>query len=211
MPEYKEPTFDADSYTCPHCGVFAHATRWDIALVNKKDRSTEFTEWTQSRCVLCGGETIWDRSELLWPVGRIGPSAQPDMPEHIARIYEEARTIGGLSPRAAAALLRLALQHLLTDLAADQKDVNKAIGALVKEGLPTSVQRAMDILRVVGNNAVHPGEIDLEGDLDTVNALFGLLNLVVEDRISKAKQIDAVYSALPPGALTAIEKRDQPG
>jgi Domain of unknown function (DUF4145) len=200
---------DADSYTCPHCGVLAHATRWRLVAVNKHDGVNVNTAWSQSRCFVCKGEILWDDAERRWPMGQIGPVAHPDMPEHIASIYEEARTIGTQSPRAAAALLRLALQHLVTDLANGEKDVSKAIGALVKDGLPTRVQKAMDILRIVGNNAVHPGQIDLEEQSGTVDALFSLLNFVVDDRISKPKQIDDLYSALPTGPLAAIERRDR--
>jgi hypothetical protein len=210
MTRYTEPTVDADSYTCPHCGVLAHATRWRIVAVNRHGNATRETSWSQSLCVVCSGEILWYEAERRWPMGKIGPIAHPDMPERIASIYEEARTIGAQSPRAAAALLRLALQHLVTDLADGEKDVNKAIGVLVKDGLPIRVQKAMDILRIVGNNAVHPGQIDLDEQPGTVDALFSLLNFVVDDRISKPKQIDDLYSAMPPGPLAAIERRDRP-
>jgi hypothetical protein len=208
MTRYVEPTLDADSYTCPHCGVLAHATRWAIAVVAMHETSSRPTRWAMNRCVVCSGEIVWFKTERRWPMGQIGPIAHPDMPERIASIYEEARAIGAQSPRAAAALLRLALQHLVTDLASGEKDVNKAIGALVKDGLPIRVQKAMDILRIVGNNAVHPGQIDLEEQSGTVEALFSLLNFVVDDRISKPKQIDDLYSTLPAGPLAAIERRD---
>jgi hypothetical protein len=210
MTRYIEPTVEADSYTCPHCGVLAHATRWQVFALNLQSRVNEATRWGQSRCVVCDGEIMWYETERRWPMGQIGPIAHHDMPEGIASIYEEARTIGAQSPRAAAALLRLALQHLVTDLASGEKDVNKAIGALVKDGLPIRVQKAMDILRIVGNNAVHPGQIDLEEQSWTVDSLFSLLNFVVDDRISKPKQIDDLYSAMPGGPLAAIDRRDRP-
>lgn len=210
MTRYLEPTVNADSYTCPHCGVLAHATRWQVVAVNKHSNATAQTTWSQSRCVVCAGEVLWHESERRWPMGQIGPIAHPDMPERVASIYEEARTIGTQSPRAAAALLRLALQHLVTDLADGEKDMSTAIGALVRDGLPSRVQKAMDVLRIVGNNAVHPGQIDLEEQPGIVDALFSLLNLVVDDRISRDKQIDALYSALPEGPLAAIERRDRP-
>jgi Domain of unknown function (DUF4145) len=206
MTRYIEPTVEADAYTCPHCGVLAHATRWAISVAAVHGTFT--TRWAMSRCVVCDGEILWHETERRWPMGLIGPIAHPDMPEAIVSIYEEARTIGAQSPRAAAALLRLALQHLVTDLAHGEKDVNKAIGGLVKDGLPIRVQKAMDILRIVGNNAVHPGQIDLEEHSETVDALFALLNFVVDDRISKPKQIDDLYSTLPSGPLAAIERRD---
>ena len=207
--QYIEPTSEADSYTCPHCGVLAHVTRWTLLASNPRYGQVQI-DWTRSRCEVCSEEILWHENERRWPLGQIGPNAHHDMPEHIASIYEEARTIGSQSPRASAALLRLALQHLVTELAGEHKSVDKAIGTLVKDGLPTRVQKAMDALRVVGNNAVHPGEIDLDEQPETLDALFSLLNFVVDDRITKPKQIDDVYSALPASALAAIERRDKP-
>jgi hypothetical protein len=207
MTQYIEPGVDATAYTCPECGVLAAASFWTLIAASKENQ-TRGTHWSLTCCGVCEGEILWHDAERRWPIGRIGPMAHLAMPERIASIYDEARTIGAQSPRAAAALLRLALQHLVTDLAGGEENVNMAIGALVQEGLPVRVQKAMDILRVVGNNAVHPGAIDLDEQPETVAALFSLLNFVVDDRISKPKQIDDVYSALPPSALAAIERRD---
>ena len=66
----------------------------------------------------------------------------------------------------------------------------------------------MDVLRVIGNNAVHPGQIDLKDDKAVAMKLFQLLNLIVERRISVPKQIDELFEGLPPGAKDAIERRD---
>ena len=181
-----------------------------MVMVNPTTNMGDQSSWKVTLCGFCGGQILWHDGERRWPMGQIGPIAHPEMPEQIASLYDEARTIGAQSPRAAAALLRLALQHLVMDLAGGEKNVNKAIGALVKDGLHVRVQKAMDILRVVGNNAVHPGEIDLEELPDTVEALFSLLNFLVDDSISKPRQIDEVYSALPNSALAAIERRDGP-
>ena len=67
----------------------------------------------------------------------------------------------------------------------------------------------MDVLRVVGNNAVHPGEIQLDEQPETASALFTPLDIVVGDRIAQPQQIDEIYSRLPAGALEVIEKRDE--
>jgi hypothetical protein len=65
----------------------------------------------------------------------------------------------------------------------------------------------MYILRVVGNNAVHPGQIDLKDDKAMALNLFALLNLIVERRLTVQKRIDELYKGLPEGARAAIEKR----
>lgn len=64
-------------------------------------------------------------------------------------------------------------------------------------------------MRVIGNNAVHPGSIDLRDDRATAENLFRLLNLIAEKMISEPKHVDEVYAALPPNALAAIEARDK--
>ena len=62
---------------------------------------------------------------------------------------------------------------------------------------------------VVGNNAVHPGQIDLRDDVETVLKLFGLVNLVADVMITQPKQVDALYdSVVPESQRQAIAKRD---
>jgi hypothetical protein len=67
----------------------------------------------------------------------------------------------------------------------------------------------MDVLRVVGNNAVHPGQIDLKDDKATALKLFDALNLIVERLISTPKKIAELFDGLPETALEQIEKRDK--
>ncbi len=40
------------------------------------------------------------------------------------------------------------------------------------------------------------------------NSLFALVNLIVEDRITRPKMVEAVFASLPDGARKAIERRD---
>lgn len=64
-------------------------------------------------------------------------------------------------------------------------------------------------MRVIGNNAVHPGSMDLRDDRATAESLFRLLNLIAEKMISDPKHVDEVYAMLPSGARAAIEARDK--
>jgi hypothetical protein len=70
------------------------------------------------------------------------------------------------------------------------------------------VQQALDYCRVVGNNSVHPGEINLNDTPEIANSLFEMVNFIVEDRIARPKQVQALYGQLPQAARDAIEKRD---
>jgi predicted naringenin-chalcone synthase len=130
------------------------------------------------------------------------------MPEEVQKDFEEARTIVMQSPRGACALLRLAVQKLCSELGESGTNINDDIAALVQKGLSVEVQQALDSLRVIGNNAVHPGEMDLTDDTETASALFELLNFIVEDRISQPKKREEIFAKLPAKAVAAIQRRD---
>jgi len=161
-----------------------------------------------SRCYNCKDLAIWIHERLVYPQRGEAPPANPDMPDDIRRDYDEASTILDLSARGAAALIRLSIQKLCKHLGMPGKNINDDIKALVAGGLDPRIQKALDVVRVVGNNAVHPGQIDLKDDRATAESLFRLLNLIVEKMISEPKHVDEVYAALPEEARKAIEKRD---
>jgi hypothetical protein len=130
------------------------------------------------------------------------------MPESVLKLYSEASIIHNQSPRGAAALLRLGLQILCKELGEEGKNINTDIGKLVQRGLPTMVQKALDSVRVIGNDAVHPGQIDTD-DPETVGKLFKLTNLIVEYMITLPRDVDDVYNGLPEEKLKGIEGRDK--
>jgi hypothetical protein len=161
-----------------------------------------------SACFSCGDMALWQADKLLYPSHRSDIIPNDDMPTDVRKDFLEAASIVDQSPRGAAALLRLAVQKLMTHVGEKGKDIDKDIGSLVRKGLDVRVQRALDIVRVIGNHAVHPGRIDLRDDKATALRLFDLVNVIVEDRIGTPKRIDAMYGDLPEGALNAIEMRD---
>ena len=145
----------------------------------------------------------------IYPQSVTAPKPNSDLPKEIAEDFEEARLIAGSSPRGAAALLRLCIQKLCVELGEAGKNINEDTAALVSKGLPQQVQQALDIVRVVGNNAVHPGQLDLKDDAETATKLFGLVNLIAEIMISQPKHVEELYhSIVPENAREAIEKRD---
>jgi hypothetical protein len=132
------------------------------------------------------------------------------MRDDIRADYEEAASIANKSPRGAAALLRLCVQKLCEQIGERGKNINEDIATLVAKGLPIEVQRALDAVRVIGNNAVHPGEINLKDEPDTVASLFVLVNIIADRMITQPKQAAGLYDALPAGVREAIAKRDAP-
>lgn len=161
-----------------------------------------------SECYNCKKLTIWIYDRIVYPTTGEAPPANADLPEEIRRDYEEASSIVNLSPRGAAAIIRLCIQKLCKHLGQPGENINADIGSLVAQGLDVRIQRALDAVRVIGNNAVHPGAINLSDDRATAESLFRLLNLIAEKMISEPKHVDDVYALLPPGAVAAIEKRD---
>jgi len=146
---------------------------------------------------------------MIYPRNSGAPLPASDMPEDVTRDYMEARNIAGDSPRGAAALLRLALQKLMPHLGEKGKNLNEDTANLVKKGMTDRIQMALDSVRVIGNHAVHPGEIDLRDDLETATRLFELVNIIVEVMVTQPRHVAEVYAKVPKSARKAIEKRDK--
>lgn len=207
MNKYYPPEFQKNEFHCIHCGVFSSQHWSQLFYVNGHnytlDRSLKYCV-----CGHCKEWSYWYEGRMIVPSEAPVPPAHMDMPEECRTEYEEARSIVAISPRAASALLRLALQKLMIVLGEKGKNINDDIGKLVEKGLPIQVQQALDFCRVVGNNAVHPGEIELNDTPEIAHNLFNMMNFIIEDRISRPKHIHALYLKLPEGARKAIEVRD---
>jgi hypothetical protein len=148
---------------------------------------------------------------MVYPVGSPAPLPNADLPDDVKADYLEASSIVQLSPRAAAALLRLAVHKLIMSLGGAGKSLSDDIGSLVHTGLLPTIQQALDVVRVVGNNAVHPGELDLRDDMETATQLFHLVNIIAEYMISVPKQVQTAFGNLPVGEQAKVAKRDARG
>lgn len=207
--KYVVPKRGSVSFTCPHCGVLAQQS---IFSVTGKDLggNPNYTpdDWLSSSiCQHCSNATLWLRDCMIYPNRGNAPQPNQDMPGDVLGDYEEAAKVAAQSPKAAAALLRLSIQRLCVHLGGEGRNINADIGTLVKDGLPQIVQKSLDVVRVVGNNAVHPGQIDADS-AEIVDHLFHLVNLICETMISTPARVNALYDSLPDGARDGIAKRD---
>ena len=75
--------------------------------------------------------------------------------------------------------------------------------------LPKSLQKAFDLVRIIGNNAVHPGVINIQDNPAIAYKMFELLNMIVEKMITEPKEIESFYNdTIPENQKQAIDKRD---
>ena len=206
MIPYVAPEYKREAFNCPHCNAYADQeweSLWDEVYGGSQDPYV-----TRSICRHCKQPSYWFDGRLFHPPSG-GPPPNPDLDPEIVEDYNEARTILNSSPRGAAALLRLCIQKLMVQLGEKGENLNHDIASLVKQGLSVKIQQALDIVRVIGNNAVHPGKLDIKDDLDTAMSLFGLVNQIAESMISEPKRIEELYQKLPESQREAIEERDE--
>lgn len=206
------PTFGESAFDCPSCTAYASMSFSQVTNVDGNGQAI-FT----STCARCDATAAWLRENgveggrLIWPRQRGGIPPHREMPQDARQLYEEARDVAHLSPRAGVALLRVALDVLLREVVkdADGRSLNDVIKLAVAQGLTPAVWAAMDALRVIGNDAVHPKQLVLgEEDADAkITALCRLLNLVVEQMISAPRLAQEVFDTLPPSAKDGIARR----
>lgn len=161
-----------------------------------------------SQCFNCKRPSIWIHDRLIYPSVVTGEEPNADMPENILADYQEARSILDLSPRGACALLRLAVQKLCLHLGEKGKNIDEDIASLVSKGLDQMTADALDSVRVIGNEAVHPGQMDLKDDRTTAAELFYAVNFVVDQMITKRRKLAEIYAKLPLEKRAAIDQRN---
>jgi hypothetical protein len=209
--KYITPFLRGEAFNCVSCHVFTKQ-HWYFMRgsthASGYGGQQEDDRFLISYCEHCGFPTIWHGEAIIFPLNLSAEPPNEDIPEDVKADYEEARAIFNLSPRGAAALLRLGIQKLCAHLGQPGKNINADIKALVQAGLPSKVQEALDSVRVIGNDAVHPGTIDLNDDRDTANQLFRLVNFIAHKMITEPKEIDEIYNNLPADKLKGIKDRD---
>jgi hypothetical protein len=227
MDDALRPEHSKRSFYCPHCGNAAQQ-HWAWVLRGTElmhfaggAKHFDISKHSIAKCAICFKPSIWLKHEekdatgepvdvytMVYPAATLATVPTDGMPETVRSLYEEARLISGQSPRAACALLRVALEHLTLELNAEGKTLDARIGSLVKRGLPANVQKACDATRVCGNEAVHPEQLVLEDTEVQARILFWCVNYVTETLITGQGRLEKLYSAIPESKRKAVEKRD---
>ena len=206
----KSPQFIEENFNCPHCNVLAYQNWAQVfcqpgRLITIKNLNITF-------CQNCSEYSLWKDGKMIYPIVSTVPLPNNDMPDNVKEIYKEARQIQQFSPRAAAALLRVALEKLTAHLGENSGNLNTRIGNLNKKGLPGKVINSLDIVRINSNEGgSHAGQIDLTGndDSDIVDKLFFLVNFIVEKTITENEQIKDMFQKLPEDKKRGIANRDK--
>jgi len=204
---YTKPEVLKSAFTCPHCSAYSKQ-EWNTAnwFLNKHGTINDKVIRV-GQCQNCNQRTLWIQNKMFFPETGNAPIPNPEMPEKVKILYQEAASISMKSPRGAAALLRLSIQILCKELGENGQNINADIKSLVQKGLPEIVQQSLDIVRVTGNEAVHPGQINTD-DLETVTKLFDLINIIIEYMIALPNKVSGIYQTLPQSKLNGIESRD---
>jgi len=204
---------------CPHCLVHIHE-EWQQMC----ESEVENMKWSQVRmtCPACEREIInlsyrdedaippigWT-SRIIYPISVSRP-VPPQVPDAIAKDFQEACLVLPYSPKASAALSRRCLQSVLRDKAGvTTENLAEGIGQVLSSGkLPTHLAEAIDAVRNIGNFAAHPtkstntGEIaDVESEeaewtLETLESLFDYYYVQPDLLQQKRKKLDAKLQEL---------------
>lgn len=206
-------SLNGSRFNCPHCEAFAQQSWLPVGTAPHPTNGT----LTVAVCAACNRYSLWVKEPsgvpdvdgvMVWPDDIDVPPPNSDLNEDITADYQEAASILNKSPRGAAALLRLCVQKLCIALELKGTDLNSDIGTLVSRGLPPQVKQSLDAVRVIGNESVHPGQMDMKDDTDTARTLFNLVNVIAASLISAPKQAKEIFDSLPQSKLEQIEKRD---
>jgi hypothetical protein len=173
---------------CPHC---FHRVRFertkDTYSKQRAEISVEIGErepfvdrilpvrtLTVLECPNCRDVIVWMRwstceadrvFERIYPVRSSHQPAPKDSPAHIARAYEDACRVFPISPNAAAALARRALQLTLRETVGGHVPTLEREIEAIRDRLPVWLVEGLHALREMGNFALHPSEDAFTGEI----------------------------------------------
>lgn len=205
MNKYTKPCFKGAAFNCPHCGVYSRM-EWDGFYngYNNRIKQVEGYFFSESTYYHCERSVIWylkDENPKIFFPREVAIPPEENMPGNVKEIYEEASLVLSDSPRAACALLRLALQELMKYLKENiqiynglkNRNINEDIEEIINIGnfyqdQKEMLEKAMNSVRLIGNKASHPSELDINDNPEIANTLFEMINFIVGEIITKPKE-----------------------
>jgi len=218
---YTPPMLKLEAFNCPHCNAYAQqiwmSPLWGFLSDKLKEADgaspslakirmlanqthgifllNENVTYAATQCLRCKEFVLWRNERIIYPNATTAPLPNDDMPDEIKKDFNEAREVFPISARSSAALLRLVIEKLSKHLGYAANKIDEAIGKMVADGIHPLVQQAFDVVRVIGNESVHPGQIDLRDDPDTALQLFKLINIIVEEKITKPQKVQELFNS----------------
>jgi len=224
------PRFKWSAFKCPHCHTI-EAQRWEWPkMIQHKHDWTTYDLW-YSTCENCNWRMLWaetyktiywwksqQKVNVIFPVNynwNFDFEISKDTPQIIEEDFKEAIQILPLSPRWACALLRLCLQKFLDEIVIkiswSRKDtIDESIKYLAIDVwlISDDISNIMHVLRIIGNEAVHPWQIDLKDDYQTAEELIELFNYLINELITENKKKVALYDKIPSSKKSAIKNNE---
>ncbi len=205
MQNYHPPEYKKLQFNCIHCGAYAKQSWQNFYCWNKLHAGYSIHKPLESCvCEQCKKWSYWYEGHMIIPSVAFVPPAHMDMPLECIADYNEARGVVDISARAASALLRLSLQKLMIVLGEAGRNINEDIENLVQKGLPIEVRQVLNSCHITDGNGIESNDTQ-EGAYN----LFRIINFIIEDRISKPRNIQSLFAKLPEHVKKTAYKRDR--
>lgn len=227
LSNYSAPKHGAPAFTCPHCGIRC-AHDWGLNLVVRADAGlgartgggmrggmggallgNPLPGLSVSHCQSCGKFALWVAQNLVYP-DPIAEPPIPGLPDKVHSLYLEAASISCKSPRASAGLFRLCLEKLLDELGIKQGNLHHRLKMLQELDINHRALQAADLIRCLGNKAMHGGEIDFDESPDAPVLLAQLINYVALNFLTLPAQIEKLHKAIPEDKRAIKHKIQEP-
>ena len=185
------PKYRKANFSCPHCNVYTSQSWLKEGQIRQLfPNNPEKIDICQ--CYACGRFSIWVNEKMAYPLVSTAPLPHEDMPKTVKKIYEEARSVAHLSPRAAAALLRVSLEELTKVLGEAEGNLHNRIRRLEEQGMSGAIIKNLHTVRIIANEVgAHAGVIALnnEDGPEIVDGLFFLVNVIVAETKARSRKI----------------------
>ena len=184
MYEYTQPKFERESFNCPHCGTYATQS-WNVAVTSYNGMGGVFREtdkFNYARCQKCEKISMWKNKKMIYPSSGTVPMPDPLLPQNIQKDYLEARSIVITSPRSACVLLRYCVEEICKDKKAQGNTLDTKIKDLLKHDLDGDLRKSLDVVRLIGNDAVHNTKhLQIADNEKIATKLFLIINYIASN------------------------------